>query len=66
MTTVAEILDAIAQLPPEQVAQIRAWLVEQDEAAWDARIERDVSAGRLDALADKALAEYRAGRTQRL
>ena len=66
MTTVEAITAAIAELPPEQVAQIREWLNERDEAEWDAQIERDERAGRLDALADRALAEYRAGHTRPL
>jgi hypothetical protein len=66
MTTVEAIIAAIAELPPEQVAQIRAWLNERAEAEWDAQIEQDERAGRLDALADRALAEYRAGRTRPL
>ncbi|MGM0490687.1 MAG: hypothetical protein ACQESR_28505 [Planctomycetota bacterium] len=66
MTTVETIIAAIAELPPEQVAQIRAWLNERAEAEWDAQIEQDERAGRLDALADRALAEYRAGRTRPL
>ncbi len=66
MTTVEAITAAIAELPPEQVARIREWLNEQDEAEWDAQIERDERAGRLDALADRALADYRAGRTRPL
>jgi len=66
MTTVEAITAVIAELPPEQVAQIREWLNERDEAEWDAQIERDERAGRLDALADRALAEYRAGRTRPL
>jgi hypothetical protein len=66
MTTVEAITAAIAELPPDQVAQIREWLNERDEAELDAQIERDERAGRLDALADRALAEYRAGRTRPL
>ena len=66
MTTVEAITAAIAELPPDQRAQIREWLNERDEAEWDAQIERDERAGRLDALADRALAEYRAGRTRPL
>ncbi|HUQ70994.1 MAG TPA: hypothetical protein VM165_15815 [Planctomycetaceae bacterium] len=66
MTSVEAITAAIAELPPDQVAQIRDWLNEQAEAAWDAQIERDEKAGRLDALADRALAEHRAGRTRPL
>ncbi len=66
MSTVEEITHAIAQLPPEQVAQIRVWLAEYEERAWDEQIEQDVRAGRLDALAERALAEHRAGRTRPL
>lgn len=66
MTTVEAITAAIAKLPPEQVAQVRAWLDERAEAEWDAQIEQDERAGRLDILADRALAEHRAGRTRPL
>ena len=41
MNTVDSITTAIAELPPEQVAQIRAWLNERAEAEWDAQIEQD-------------------------
>ena len=66
MNTVESITAAISQLPPEQVARIRDWLNEQAEAAWDAQIERDERTGRLDALADRALAQHRAGQTRPL
>lgn len=66
MTTVEAITAAIAALSPEQVAQIRAWLDERAEAEWDAQIEQDERTGRLDALAERALAEHRAGRTRPL
>jgi hypothetical protein len=65
MTTVESITAAIAELPPEQVAQIRDWLNERAEAESDAQIEADEKAGRLDVLAEKALAEHRTGRTRR-
>jgi len=66
MSTVEEITAAIAALPPEQVAQIRAWLDERAEAEWDAQIEQDEREGRLNALADRALAEHKAGRARPL
>jgi hypothetical protein len=66
MNTVEAITAAIAALPPEQVAQIRAWLNERAEAEWDTQIERDEREGRLDALAERALAEHNAGRTRPL
>ncbi len=64
MNTVEAITAAIAQLPPEQVARVRDWLNEQAEAARDARIEQDERAGRLNALAERALAQHRAGQTR--
>jgi hypothetical protein len=66
MTTVESITAAISQLPPDQVAQVRAWLDERAEAEWDRQIAEDERAGLLNALADKALAEQRAGRTRPL
>ncbi len=66
MATVEAITTAIAELPPEQVAQIRDWLEERAAAEWDAQIEQDERSGRLNALAERALAEHRAGRTRPL
>ena len=66
MSTVEAITAAIAELPPDQVAQIRGWPAERTESEWDAQIEQDERAGRLDALAERALAEHRAGRTRPL
>ncbi len=66
MTTVEAITAAIAALSPAEVAEIRVWLAERDEAEWDAQIERDEQAGRLDAMADRALAQHRAGQTRPL
>jgi hypothetical protein len=66
MTRVEEITAAIAELPPDQIAQIRAWLEERAEAEWDAQIERDEQSGKLDSLIDRASAENKAGRTRPL
>ena len=59
MSTVQEIVDAIRQLPDDDLAALRAWFAEFDADAWDRQLERDVAAGRLDALADKALRDAR-------
>lgn len=69
MSTVESITAAIAELPPAGVAQVRGWVEswsERAEAEWDAQIELDERLGRLDALADQALAEHRAGRMRPL
>lgn len=61
--TVEAIERAIQQLDPQQFAELRRWILEQDDAAWDEQIERDAAAGKLDALAAEALADYQAGRS---
>ena len=66
MNTIEAIISAIAELPPEQVAQIRAWLNERAESDWDAQIEKDEKAGKLTNLAERPLAEHRAGLTRPL
>jgi hypothetical protein len=63
MSTIQEIEEAVIQLSPEQLADFRAWFAEFEAQKWDAQISDDVAAGRLDALADEALHDLRAGRT---
>ncbi len=47
--------ERISALSPEELAGFRRWFAEFDAAAWDRELERDVKAGKLDALADEAL-----------
>jgi hypothetical protein len=66
MSTIQEIEDAIRQLSPEDLAAFRAWFAEFDAGLWDRRMEVDISAGRLDALAEEALEDLRDGRCTEL
>ena len=66
MTTAEEIEKAVERLAPNELARFRAWFEAFDAAQFDAAIERDAHAGRLDGLADEALAEHRAGRSREL
>ena len=66
MTTVETIERAIEQLPSEELAKFRRWFLEFDAAAWDTQIEADAAAGKFDALADEALAEYRIGKAREI
>ncbi len=52
----------VARLSPEELARFRQWFAKFDADAWDAQIEADAAAGKLDAFAQEALAEYRAGK----
>jgi hypothetical protein len=66
VTTTEEIRKAVEQLAPRELARFRAWFETFDAQRFDAAIERDASAGRLDALAEEALASHRARRSREL
>ena len=55
MVSVESIEQAVAQLSPLELAEFRRWFAQFDADAWDAQIEADAAAGKLDALAEKAL-----------
>ena len=63
MSKIESIEQQIKALSAEELAQLREWFLEFDWALWDQQIERDVAAGKLDALAEKALREHAAGKT---
>lgn len=56
----------IKSLSPEEMAELREWFAAYDAEAWDRQFEADVGAGKLDALAEKALQAYRSGTTTKL
>ena len=64
--TVEEVEKAVAQLPQDQLRQFRAWYEKFDSKAWDDQIEKDIAAGKLDALAESAIADHKAGKTRKL
>jgi len=66
MTTLEEIEKAVSDLPIDQLAKFRAWFEEYEAARFDRKIERDAASGRLDRLAEQALADFRAGRAREL
>ena len=66
MTTLEDIEKALTELPADQLAEFRAWFEAFEAARFDERIDRDAKAGRLDRLAEQALADFRAGRGARV
>jgi hypothetical protein len=62
MSSVKEIEEAVLRLSAAELAAFRSWFAEFEADAWDCRIEEDAAAGRLDALADEAIEDLRAGR----
>ena len=66
MSTVEDLEKAVSKLTPDELARFRAWFETFDADRFDRRIERDAKAGKLDQLADEALAEFREGRAREL
>ena len=52
----------VQQMSPDELARFRQWFAEFDSDAWDEQIEADAATGKLDKIAEDALAEYRAGK----
>jgi len=63
MSTVQEIEVAIQQLPREEIFHLREVLQHRFDDEWDKQFEGDALTGRLEHLAEAAIAEHRAGRS---
>jgi len=66
MTKVELIEQQIEELSPEELAAFRSWYAAFDAEAWDRQFQADVKAGKLDALADKALQAHTSGQSKKL
>jgi hypothetical protein len=64
--SILEIEKAITELPHDDLMRLSAWFESFEAKMWDAQFERDVKAGKLDRIAEKAIAEYRAGKSKDL
>ena len=62
MTKLEQIEELITGLDPEELKAFVAWFETLQADLWDKQIEADAKAGRLDKLAEQALAEIRAGK----
>jgi len=66
MSRVDALEKSVRALSDEELAAFRAWFVSFDAEAWDRQIEADLQAGKLDAIAEEAVAEYRRGESREL
>ncbi|NCJ06383.1 hypothetical protein GS597_07635 [Synechococcales cyanobacterium C] len=62
MNNLQEIETAISQLSSDELTAFRTWFAEFDAEMWDRQFEEDVTAGRLNGLAERALQHLREGR----
>ncbi|MGL6342375.1 MAG: hypothetical protein ACRC80_24925 [Waterburya sp.] len=66
MSTVKQIEAEILKLSPQELSQLANWVLDLDEQRWDDQIKQDIEAGKLDFLAQEALAEFEAGNCRTL
>ena len=66
MQAVQELQSAVSQLSAEELARFRAWFDEFDAEVWDEQFEEDAKSGKLDRLANRAIANFRAGKCKQL
>jgi hypothetical protein len=64
--TVDDLEKAIANLTGRELERFRAWFEQFDAARFDQKIERDAQNGKLDRLADAAVADLRKGRAREI
>ena len=56
----------IINLPQDKLKEFRAWFEQFDSKAWDKQIEHDASIGKLDDLANAAIADHQSGTSTKL
>jgi hypothetical protein len=66
MSELEELERRIRKLSAEDLARFREWFTEFDHALWDRQIEADAKSGKLDRLANQALADYKAGKAKKI
>ncbi len=66
MTKIEKIEQNVRKLKRNEVSAFRRWFREFDSDERDRQIEEDVLAGKLDKLAEEALAAHRAGKSKEL
>ena len=66
MTKIELIEEEIKKLAPDELAQLRDWLMDLDAQQWDKQIEQDSSSGKLDKLFEKSVADHRQGKSREI
>ena len=66
MSRVEAIEKQVEELSPRELATFRKWFARYDAEAWDRQFDADAEAGKLDNLAEEALADHEAGRSREL
>ena len=66
MGKVERVKREVRKFSPKELAEFRQWFAGFDAEAWDQQFESDAKAGRLDALAERALRNHAADKSSKL
>jgi len=66
MDKVTRIGREIQELSKTELVAFRQWFRDFDAQVWDHQFEEDVEAGKLDALANKALQDFESGKCSKM
>ena len=66
MRKIEQIEQQIRELSAVEFAELRDWMLAQDWAAWDAKVERDSRSGKLDNLIAEAKEDYDSGKARKI
>jgi len=66
MSKVENIEQEVKNLTPSELSAFRRWFLDFDAQIWDRQIEEDVRKGKLDKLAEEALAAHRVEKSKEI
>ena len=66
MSALKELEDSVAKLSETDYLVFKEWFWEFENKKWDNQIEKDILDNKLEALATKALQEFKAGNYKQL
>jgi len=61
MSNLEQIEAAILSLPSNEFERLRLWFLDLDYGRWDEQLEQDIAEGKLETLAQEAIAGFQAG-----
>ncbi|MDZ8188605.1 MAG: hypothetical protein RMX96_27590 [Nostoc sp. ChiSLP02] len=66
MMTLEQIEAAILKLTPDEFQKLLKWFSDLDNQRWDEQLEKDIKDGKLEELAQEAIADFKAERYQQI
>ncbi len=66
MSNLEQIEAAILTLSSDEFQRLRKWFFDLDYQHWDEQLEQDIADGKLEALAEEAIAEFEAGHCRKI